>query len=37
MDPDGREDDEPIILKSWKPETPKKQKHLLKALCFQKS
>ena len=24
MDPDGREDDEPIILKSWEPETPKK-------------
>ena len=24
IDPDGREDDEPIILKSWEPETPKK-------------
>ena len=23
-DPDGREDDEPIILKSWEPKTPKK-------------
>ena len=24
VDPDGREDDEPIILKSWEPKTPKK-------------
>ena len=24
IDPNGREDDEPIILKSWEPETPKK-------------